>query len=255
MSQVFRPISETKHLANGSSFPEVKPGLMRLYSMRFCPFAQRTRLALAAKQIPNEVVNINLRSKPDWYFERNPLGKVPSLEFDGKVLYESLITADYLDEAYGDSRSLNSKDPFQKAQDRIMIELFVKVVGNFYKVLKEAKSGEESWKESFENLLSGLETFEKELTKRGSPFYGGEEPGMLDYMIWPWMERLPAFPIVTNGLVNNPCDTFPNLAKWWTSMEKDDAVQESFLTPEIHAKFVHGYFAGNPEYDMEVSKL
>ena len=34
---------------------------------------------------------------------------------------------------------------------------------------------------------------------------------MLDYMIWPWMERLPAFPIVTNGLVNNPCDTFPNL--------------------------------------------
>merc|ERR1712071_551215 len=201
MSQVFRPISETKHLANGSSFPEVKPGLMRLYSMRFCPFAQRTRLALAAKQITNEVVNINLRSKPDWYFERN-----------------------HLDEAYGDSRSLNSKDPFQKAQDRIMIELFVKVVGNFYKVLKEAKSGEESWKESFENLLSGLETFEKELTKRGSPFYGGEEPGMLDYMIWPWMERLPAFPIVTNGLVNNPCDTFPNLAKWWTSMEKDDAV-------------------------------
>jgi len=227
---------------------------MRLYSMRFCPFAQRTRLVLAAKKIPNEVVNINLRSKPDWYFERNPLGKVPCLEFDGKVIYESLITADYLDEAYGTSDSLNSQDPFQKAQDRLMIELFSKVVANFYKVLKDGRSGEESWKESYENLLSGLETFEKEIGKRNSQFYGGDKPGMLDFMIWPWMERLPAFPIITKGLISNPCEKFPKLTEWWADMEKDEAVQESFLAPEIHAKFVHGYFMGSPDYDMDISK-
>jgi len=255
MMSVFRPVSETNHLENGSEFPEVKPGLMRLYSMRFCPFAQRTRLVLAAKKIPNEVVNINLRSKPDWYFERNPLGKVPCLEIDGKVLYESLITADFLDEVYRDTRVLYSKDPFQKSQDRIMVELFTKVVSHFYKVLKEARSGEESWKESYENLLSGVEIFEKEITRRDSQFYGGDQPGMLDYMIWPWMERVPAFSIVTKGLVNNPLENFPKLAKWYTAMEKDEAVQESFLAPEIHAKFIHGYFNGNPEYDMVVSNL
>merc|ERR1711973_924762 len=194
MSNVSRPISETKHLENGSSYPEATPGLMRLYSMRFCPFAQRTRLVLAAKKIPNEVVNINLRSKPDWYFERNPLGKVPCLEFDGKVIYESLITADYLDEAYGTSDSLNSQ------------------------------------------------------------VYGGDKPGMLDFMIWPWMERLPAFPIITKGLISNPCEKFPKLTEWWADMEKDEAVQESFLAPEIHAKFVHGYFMGSPDYDMDISK-
>jgi len=77
---------------------------------------------------------------------------------------------------------------------------------------------------------------------------------MLDFMIWPWMERLPAFPIITKGLISNPCEKFPKLTEWWADMEKDEAVQESFLAPEIHAKFVHGYFMGSPDYDMDISK-
>ena len=35
----------------GAKCPELKHGLLRVYSMRFCPYAQRTRLVLAAKQI------------------------------------------------------------------------------------------------------------------------------------------------------------------------------------------------------------
>ena len=63
-------------------------------------------------------------TKPDWYFERNPLGKVPCLEMDGKLIFESLITCDYLDEVYPSPHLLNSTDPYRKAQDRILIELF-----------------------------------------------------------------------------------------------------------------------------------
>jgi len=221
---------------------------MRLYSMKYCPYAQRTRLILAVKKIPNEVININLKSKPDWYLERNPLGKVPCLEFDGKLVYESLITADYLDEVYQDSGLMNSEDPFQKSQDRIMIELFNKVTSSFYKVLHQRESDvEESWKQ----LVDGLQIFEKEIGKRDSAFFAGKKPGMLDYMIWPWMERLPAFPIFTKGVVKNPCEEFPKLTQWIVKMEKDEAVQESFLPPEVHAKFVESFFSGNPDYDMD----
>ena len=53
---------------------------------------QRARLVLAAKGIEYECVNINLKDKPDWYLEMNPLGKVPTIEMpDGKVIYESAI--------------------------------------------------------------------------------------------------------------------------------------------------------------------
>ena len=53
---------------------------------------QRTRLVLAAKGIEYECININLREKPEWFLELNPLGKVPTIEHpDGKVIYESAI--------------------------------------------------------------------------------------------------------------------------------------------------------------------
>jgi len=72
-------------------------------------------------------VYVNLKDKPEWIFEKNPGGKVPTLELnDGRILYESLIVADYLDEAYPGVK-LTSQDPFQKAEDRILIENFGQV--------------------------------------------------------------------------------------------------------------------------------
>ena len=47
---------------------------------------------LKAKGIEYDCVNINLKGRPDWFYELNPLGKVPVIEMpDGKVLYESAI--------------------------------------------------------------------------------------------------------------------------------------------------------------------
>jgi hypothetical protein len=74
-----------------------------------------------------DVVNINLQEKPEWYFLKNPLGKVPTLETEsGDCIYESLIVADYLDEKYPQT-PLHSRDPMQKAKDRILIERFTLV--------------------------------------------------------------------------------------------------------------------------------
>lgn len=38
-------------------------------------------------------------------------------------------------------------------------------------------------------MLTGLDVFEKELKNRNTPFFFGDRPGMLDYMIWPYCER------------------------------------------------------------------
>ena len=37
---------------------------------RFCPYAQRTILTLLAKQVPFQVVNINLKNKPEWFLQQ-----------------------------------------------------------------------------------------------------------------------------------------------------------------------------------------
>ena len=40
------------HLGPDSEFPPLGKGKLRLYSMVFCPYALRSRLVLAAKNIP-----------------------------------------------------------------------------------------------------------------------------------------------------------------------------------------------------------
>lgn len=40
-----------------------------------------------------------------------------------------------------------------------------------------------------ESIVNGLQTFEHELIDRRTQFFGGNKPGMLDFMIWPWCER------------------------------------------------------------------
>lgn len=72
-----------------------------------------------------DIVNVNLTNKPEWLFEKNAEGKVPVLETnDGKILSESLIVADYIDEAYPSQRKLHPTDPYQKAQNRILLEKY-----------------------------------------------------------------------------------------------------------------------------------
>lgn len=59
----------------GSLDPARVGGLLRLYSMVYCPFAERPLLILKAKKLPFEIVNINLVRKPEWYFKYHPEGK------------------------------------------------------------------------------------------------------------------------------------------------------------------------------------
>jgi len=70
----------------------------------------------------HDVVHVYLRDKcPEWIRNRNPSGGVPVLETDdGRVLYESIVCAQYADDANPQSR-LTPIDPFTKAKHSLLI--------------------------------------------------------------------------------------------------------------------------------------
>lgn len=74
--------------------------MIRLYSAEVCPFAQRTRAFLNLHNIEFELIEIDLNDKPDEFLEISPTGKVPLMELDGVVLYESQVINDYLADRY-----------------------------------------------------------------------------------------------------------------------------------------------------------
>ena len=154
-----------KHLADGSEFPALK-GKLRVYSMKYCPYAQRARLVLIHKKIPFEEVNINLSKKPKWYLELNPAGAVPCLHIEqGKAIPESLIVAEYLDAAYPNDKLIPA-DPYTNAQHKLIVEAFSnKVITNFYKILRNSEP------DADKAMLDGLEhVVEKKLTGN---YFGG----------------------------------------------------------------------------------
>ncbi|KAK8733780.1 hypothetical protein OTU49_006475, partial [Cherax quadricarinatus] len=100
------------------------------------------------------------------------------------------------------------------------------------------KNDEKILKKSCDDIKSGLDVFETELIKRGTKFFGGDTPGMLDYMIWPWAERLPMVEMIArnNALLNQ--DRFPKMLPWMVDMMEDNAVKTVYLPPEAHLKFL-----------------
>lgn len=200
----------------GSEKPSLPDdGVLRLYSMRFCPYAARVHLVLDAKNIPYHTINIDLVEKPEWLFDANPTGKVPCLQLVNKpeapFAYESLLIAEYLDEAYPNIK-LYPSDPLEKLQEKLWIERFSAVATQFHRVsmCTDATEAFVIWK-GIQNLL---DQFELELKKRGTIYFGGnEQPNILDYAIWPWFQRIE----ITKELFGPDCefsgDRFPALVR------------------------------------------
>ncbi|XP_068183211.1 glutathione S-transferase omega-1-like [Antennarius striatus] len=236
-------MSAEKCHAKGSPAPgPVSGGFIRFYSMRFCPFALRTKLVLTAKGIKHEVININLKDKPDWFLERNPLGLVPTLETPaGEVIYESPITCEYLDEVYPNSKLLPST-PYGKAQYRMMLEHFSKIPPYFSKILMGRKKGEDvSGLEG--ELKEKLAKCNKDLVDKKTKFFGGDSITMIDYMMWPWFDRLGVLDL------KNCYDQTPELKKWTERMYEDPAVKANTYSVDTYKAFYKSYIDGKPEFD------
>lgn len=236
--------------STGTPKPELPDdGILRFYSMRFCPYSERAALVLAAKKIPHHKIYIDLAEKPEWYTDYSPLGKVPAVQLTavpGKpALVESLVIAEYLDEQFPE-RSLFPADPLQKAQDKILIERLAPAVSAVYPVFFTTDPPADA----LTNFENALDVFEQELIKRGTPYFGGQQIGMVDYMIWPWFERFPALKITLASKYELDQKRYANLLKWRDLVAQDEAVKQVALDSRVHAKFMFTRHEGKPNFDV-----
>nr|CAB3251198.1 glutathione S-transferase omega-1-like [Phallusia mammillata] len=230
-----------RHLAAESTVPPPpKQDVLRVYSMKFCPYAQRLKLVLAAKAVKHETVNINLVKKPQWYLEKNPRGLVPTIEINGDIIYESDITSEYIDKVYP-GRKIVTADPLKRAKELMLMGDHGKIVGGFYGAI--LAQDDEKRAAAFTKMSAGLDVLDKFLSNSPMPFVCGEQPGFTDYMMWPHLERIHIY--LKLALAN-----FKNVQAYIAKMEKDEAVQACRLPDELHKEFAEGYKTKNINYDI-----
>lgn len=86
--------------------------------------SDRVKIALYEKGLPYERVTLNLARKdqkrPE-FLKLNPYGKVPVIDDGGRVLFESCIINEYLDEKYPEP-PLMPKDPYLRGRGRVLID-------------------------------------------------------------------------------------------------------------------------------------
>ena len=91
-----------------------------LISFHLCPYAQRAAISMTEKEVPFERINIDLSDKPGWFTAISPLGKVPVLKVGDRVLFESNVILEYLEETL--PLPLHPKEPLDRAEERGWIE-------------------------------------------------------------------------------------------------------------------------------------
>jgi len=74
--------------------------MLKLHYHPFSTFSRRVRIALIEKNIECELVEVDMMARAhrgEAYLKLNPYGRVPTLEEDGFVLYESTAILEYLE--------------------------------------------------------------------------------------------------------------------------------------------------------------
>ena len=170
---------------------------MILYDAARCPYCARVRIVLAEKGVPYDPVEIDLRDRPAWLYEKNPAGKVPVLEEDGWVLPESAVISEFLNERSPEP-ALWPDDPGERAAGRLLVFRF----DDFSKPYYSLRRGEEGARELFEDELGFLDTLID-----GSTWLSGRAFGLADIAFLPWVLR-------ARDQLGVPLDPWPALAAW-----------------------------------------
>jgi glutathione S-transferase len=185
--------------------------------------SDRVKIALHEKGLPYDRVTLDLAKKeqkrPE-FLKLNPYGKVPVINDAGKVLFESCIINEYLDEQYPNP-PLMPKDFYLRGRGRVLVDYGLNYTHEPYWALRGEMLKKESERdltvmeekrETLRNLLQYLE----DALGEGSYFLGGIS--LTDIDIVPRFLRIESY-----GALPSP--SLPRLSAWLQRMKTRPSVR------------------------------
>lgn len=205
---------------------------LELFSFAACPYAQRTRMALIEKGLDFELTEIDVYNRPPWFREVSPYGKVPVLRHDGRVVYESAIINQYLDEAFP-SPPLMPADPYGRAQARIWMDYCeTRYLPAAHRLMAE-RDQPGKLADNRARLAEVMRFMEQEgLRKLGDgPFWMGATPTLVDCQFMPFFERFAVYEELAGAEWPEDCT---RLRDWYAAMGQRRSFIETRHTLDFH---------------------
>lgn len=184
----------------------------------------RARIAMNLKNLPYEYKAVNLlkaeQQTPE-YKKLNPIGGVPTLIHNGKIIPDSYAIIEYLEEAYP-TPALLPKDNYLRARIRQVCEIVnssMHPMGNLrvLSYLEKTKGYTQEQKEEWfqEWAYRGLEALEKNLQEFAGTYSFGDTVTMADVFIIPQ--------VMTCQRFKTDMSKYPTVMKVFANCQKLDA--------------------------------
>jgi len=197
---------------------------IQLYDAMPSSNSDRVKIALHEKGLAYERVTLNLAKKdqkrPE-HLRLNPYGKVPVIDDDGKVLFESCIINEYLDEKYPNP-PLMPKDPYLRGRGRILVDYGLNYLHEPYWTLrnefffkKEAERDPvvvDGQRHTLKGLLQYLED-----ALGDKPYFLGEF-SLTDIDLWPRFGRMEDYGVL-------PAASLARLSGWVRRMKERPSIR------------------------------
>jgi glutathione S-transferase len=185
--------------------------------------SDRTKIALHEKGLVYNRVTLELARKDQKrseFLKLNPYGKVPVLNDAGKILFESCIINEYLDEKYPNP-PLMPKDPYLRGRGRVLVDYGLNYMHEPYWALrgemlkKESERSAAVVEEKNHALRHLLQYLEEAL---------GDTPYFLGAMSLTDIDLLPRFlRMESYGAIPTP--SLPRLTAWLQRMKERPSVK------------------------------
>ncbi|KAL7930241.1 thioredoxin-like protein [Trichoderma chlorosporum] len=216
---------------------------IRLYTNHGCPWAHRAHIALAELEIPfeEEIIDLNVPRTAE-YLAINPRGLVPSLSYNGKVITESAIVAQFLADAHPSHLVPNGGTP-EAALARARINFFVdtyfsKANAQYHKALF-AKTNEEA-EDAASEFVKQIEKEVEPLLSDAAPYFGGSKTLTLaEVLTGSFILRLLSLPkngVGPESLIKDLPTRTPNFYKWATTVVEHPSVNGIWNEENIVAR-------------------
>lgn len=187
----------------------------------WCPYCEKVWLQLEEKRVPYRVEKSPLRcygEKTRQHLAVNPSGMLPVAIIKGRVISESNLIMQELEDAFPANRPLLPKRG-SRLEERVapLMRLERRVFGSWFTWLT-SRAGDSAARE----MDSLLREVDEELGIGGGPYFLGEDFSLVDCMFAPFLERMAASLPYFKGFEVR-CGRYPRLLRWYEAMDGREA--------------------------------
>ena len=219
---------------------------MKLYGALASPYVARVLLFARIKgvELPQADLPGGRPSSPE-YKLFTPIGKIPSLDVDGKCIPESETICEYLEDVYPDKPGLPA-DPFDRAQSRTIsriVDLYMAPISGELARQVNPANRDPAVVEKNTEALNKVWTYLEHFMGDG-PYAVGNEPTLGDCALGPHMAMFKVLVFDNFDEIADPTQQGGRIQTWWDAMQGNDTCRTLLADYSVAFDKMMAYFRG-----------